>query len=71
VTTAPKAIPNPQDPHHVMNVCAECGWPPALDGRCLCHFPQHKDEQGRFPDYAAHMLTLRARMGLDPPEGWN
>jgi hypothetical protein len=21
---------------HLIEVCADCGWPPALDGRCRC-----------------------------------
>jgi hypothetical protein len=59
-------IPNPQRPYSVIKVCDECGWPPALDGRCLCSYPEHRGADGKFPDYAAHMLELRERFGLPP-----
>lgn len=28
-------------PEHMIKVCAECGRPPALDGRCLCETQAH------------------------------
>ncbi len=32
-----KLIPCPQcSDGHMIEVCEECGWPPALDGRCVC-----------------------------------
>jgi len=27
-------------PPHQIEVCAECGWPPALDGHCRCEVEQ-------------------------------
>jgi hypothetical protein len=60
-------IANPQSPHSTIEVCDKCGWPPALDGRCLCHYPEHVDADDRFPDYSAYMLDLRRRFGFDPP----
>jgi hypothetical protein len=37
--------------HHLIDVCAACGSPPArADGRCLCDYPEHR-----------YTLTLRER----------
>jgi hypothetical protein len=58
-------IVNPQSPHKTMEVCDDCGWPPALDGRCLCFQPELRGEDGCFPDYSEHILNVRRRFG--PP----
>ena len=59
--------PDPQRPGSVVEVCADCGWPPALDGRCLCFYPEHREWYGRYFAYLTESLPrLRSLKGLGP-----
>jgi hypothetical protein len=55
---------------HVIAACAECGWPPAGDGRCLCFYPEQREWQWRYGEYLADSLPrLRAVKEVSsPPE---
>jgi hypothetical protein len=54
---------------HIIEVCAECGWPPAGDGRCYCE-THGSPPDGQWPDYRGYMTEnrdrLRALKGLGP-----
>jgi hypothetical protein len=60
---------------HQIEACDECGWPPALDGRCLCSYPEHRRPDGQWPDYTGYMIESLSRLyelkGLDQPGEWN
>jgi hypothetical protein len=61
--SCPKCPPG----EHMIQVCAACGWPPALDGNCLCAYPEHYEWYGRYAAYINDSLPrLRALKGLRP-----
>jgi hypothetical protein len=54
---------------HLIDACAECGWPPARDGRCLCSYPEREKWRGRYGEYmTGNLPRLRALFGLDEDE---
>jgi hypothetical protein len=60
-----RQVSDPQVPETTIPVCVECGWPPAIDGRCLCFYPEQAEWFGRYHEYmAANLPRLRGLVGI-------